>query len=160
MNSVLVLQCLLAIHEDDKVKADTILEQLEKERYNTLIILNSRFSKAMHKNDTKYINDHVDNISDEQLCFHDSCGWTILHVAIAYKQTDVAKILLSKMSNEMVVIQNNDGWTALHFAMRYGTIEIVKIILDKMTSEQHIILNKDGKRAIDLASDTIIDKLK
>jgi ankyrin repeat protein len=58
-----------------------------------------------------------------------SGGYSALHLAVRYEQTEAVKLLLADPRID-VELRNQDGWPALVMAARYGYISIAEALLD------------------------------
>ncbi len=59
-------------------------------------------------------------------------GQSLLHEAIAFGKTDIAKELIARKID--LDLQNRNGQTALHYAAVYGNVEIAQLMLQEGAS--------------------------
>ena len=77
------------------------------------------------------------------LDFADPVGTTALHIAVARKDLDVAKMLLRNDAD--VFMADNNGMTALHIAVAQGSTELAELILAKRSSRTGGLLHRTEK---------------
>ncbi len=70
-------------------------------------------------------------------------GYSALHLAVQYEQTDVVKLLLADPRIDLEV-RNQGGWPALVIAARYGYIPIAEALLDKGANIEQSDSELDG----------------
>ena len=76
-------------------------------------------------------------------------GWTALHRAAMFNQTEVAKLLLRAGAD--IDKQDNNGGTPLHFAALYNKAEVARLLMDEGADAS--LKNGRNKTPLDCAYD-------
>ncbi len=121
------------------VKYNAKINLLDDEKYSPLAIAASEG----HLGVTRFLLENGANVHKKIL------GGTILHLACAWNQDKIVKLLLN--NGARINMKNDQGDTPLHVSVDYCYEDIVRLLLLK--GAKFDVRNNDGKNVLDLAAE-------